>query len=164
MQVNWRGVFPAITTQFRDDQSLNLEGTARHLEIMIKAGIHGVVLLGTVGENTALAYEEKLEVLREMKRAAAGRIPVLTGVAEYRYSSWHLPAMAVSIAAVAVYSMRTRRFLYMLYAILYGYACLSLVALDFFHGTAAMYIYGIVSSLTVIGLIFILSRRFKEGA
>jgi hypothetical protein len=88
---------------------------------------------------------------------------LLTGVAEYRFSSWHLPAMAASIAAVAVYSMRTRRFLYMLYAILYGYACLSVVALDFFHGTAAMYIYGIVSSLTVIGLIFFLSRRFKES-
>lgn len=88
---------------------------------------------------------------------------LLTGVAEYRFSSWHLPAMAASIAAVAVYSMRTRRFLYMLYAILYGYACLSVVALDFFHATAAMYIYGIVSSLTVIGLISFLSRRFKES-
>ncbi len=83
MRVDWRGVFPAITTQFHDDQSLNLEATARHLDLMIQAGIHGVVLLGTVGENTALEYPEKLEVLREMKQAAAGRIPVLTGVAEY---------------------------------------------------------------------------------
>jgi hypothetical protein len=88
---------------------------------------------------------------------------LLTGVTEYRFSSWHLPAMSVSIAAVAVYSMRTRRFLYLLYAILYGYACLSVVALEFIDGTAAMYLYGIVSSLTVMGLIFILSRRFKEG-
>ena len=83
MHVNWKGVFPAITTQFHDDHSLNLEATARHLDAMIQAGIHGVVLLGTVGENTALEYHEKLAVLREMKRAAAGRIPVLTGVAEY---------------------------------------------------------------------------------
>jgi hypothetical protein len=88
---------------------------------------------------------------------------LLSGVVEYRFSSWHLPAMAASIAAVAVYSMRTRQFLYMLYAILYGYACLSVVALEFMDGPAAMYMYGIVSSLTVIGLIFILSRRFKEG-
>ncbi len=50
---------------------------------MIRAGIHGVVLLGTVGENTALEYDEKLTVLKELKRVAAGRIPVLTGVAEY---------------------------------------------------------------------------------
>ena len=83
MHVNWRGVFPAITTQFHNDSSLNLEATAHHLDVMIQAGIHGVVLLGTVGENTTLEYEEKLTVLREMKRAAAGRIPVLTGVAEY---------------------------------------------------------------------------------
>ena len=88
---------------------------------------------------------------------------LLSGVAQYRFSSWHLPAMAAAITAVAVYSMRTRLFLYMLYAILYGYACLSVVILEFMDGTAAMYIYGIVSSLTVIGLIFILSRRFKEG-
>jgi 4-hydroxy-tetrahydrodipicolinate synthase len=86
MKVNWRGVFPAITTQFSSDQSLDLPATAKHLETMIRAGIHGVVLLGTVGENTALEYEEKLAVLREMKRAAAGRIPVLAGVAEYTTS------------------------------------------------------------------------------
>jgi 4-hydroxy-tetrahydrodipicolinate synthase len=83
MKVNWKGVFPAITTQFHTDQSLNLEGTARHLETMIAAGIHGVVFLGTVGENTALEYQEKLTILREMKQVVRGRIPVLTGVAEY---------------------------------------------------------------------------------
>ncbi len=83
MTVNWKGVLPAITTQFHADGSLDLDGTARHLETMIEAGIHGVVLLGTVGENTALEYAEKLTVVREMKRAAAGRIPVLSGVAEY---------------------------------------------------------------------------------
>ena len=83
MKANWLGVFPAITTQFAPDQSLDLTATTKHLEILIQAGIHGVVLLGTVGENTALAYEEKLSVLREMKKTAAGRIPVLTGVAEY---------------------------------------------------------------------------------
>jgi dihydrodipicolinate synthase/N-acetylneuraminate lyase len=83
MKVNWKGVFPAITTQFRQDQSLDLAGTARHLETMIQAGIHGVVFLGTVGENTALEYDEKLTILREMKGMVRGRIPMLTGVAEY---------------------------------------------------------------------------------
>jgi dihydrodipicolinate synthase/N-acetylneuraminate lyase len=83
MKTNWKGVYPAITTQFREDESLNLPATAKHLEVMIQAGIHGVVLLGTVGENTALEYAEKLEVLREIKQVVRGRIPVLTGVAEY---------------------------------------------------------------------------------
>src|SRR5579863_1915548 len=83
MHVNWQGVFPAITTQFRPDQSLDLTATAMHLDVMIRAGIHGVVFLGTVGENTALEYEEKLAILREMKQVVGGRIPMLTGVAEY---------------------------------------------------------------------------------
>jgi dihydrodipicolinate synthase/N-acetylneuraminate lyase len=83
MKVSWGGVFPAITTQFRQDQSLDLAATAKHMEALIRSGIHGVVLLGTVGENTALEYEEKLAVLKEMKQVVAGRIPVLTGVAEY---------------------------------------------------------------------------------
>ena len=83
MKVTWQGVFPAATTQFRRDQSLDLDATARHLDTMIRAGIHGVILLGTVGENTSLEYEEKLTVLREMRSAVNGRIPVLTGVAEY---------------------------------------------------------------------------------
>jgi len=83
MKVTWKGVLPAITTQFRPDQSLDLAATAKHLDAMIQAGIHGVVLLGTVGENTAIEYEEKLEVIREMTNTVNGRIPVLTGVAEY---------------------------------------------------------------------------------
>jgi 4-hydroxy-tetrahydrodipicolinate synthase len=83
MIVNWKGVLPAITTQFHADQSLDLTATAKHLNTMIHAGIHGVVLLGTVGENTALEYEEKLEIIREMVQIAKGKIPVLTGVAEY---------------------------------------------------------------------------------
>lgn len=82
MQVSWQGVFPALTTQFNDDFSLNLEATAAHLEAQMAEGIHGVVLLGSVGENTALLAEEKLAVLRELVARVNKRIPVLTGVAE----------------------------------------------------------------------------------
>jgi len=83
MKVKWNGVYPALTTQFKKDQSLDIEGTARHLEAMISSGIHGVIVLGSVGENTALEYDEKLTVMREMSRVVRGRIPVLSGVAEY---------------------------------------------------------------------------------
>lgn len=82
MNVNWHGVFPALTTQFREDESIDLEATAAHLEKMIESGIHGVILLGSVGENTALSHEEKLLVLSEMLPVVKGRIPVMSGVAE----------------------------------------------------------------------------------
>lgn len=82
MNVNWQGVFPAATTQFHADQSLDLASTLQHNEVMIKAGIHGLIMLGTVGENCTLTYAEKLDVLRATVEQVAGRIPVLTGVAE----------------------------------------------------------------------------------
>jgi 4-hydroxy-tetrahydrodipicolinate synthase len=83
MNTNWKGVFPAATTHFHDDGSLDLESNAAHLNAMIDAGIHGLVMLGTVGENCSLERDEKIEVLRMAVSTVAGRIPVLTGVAEY---------------------------------------------------------------------------------
>jgi 4-hydroxy-tetrahydrodipicolinate synthase len=84
MRVDWRGVFPAATTQFFDDQSLDVVGTANHLDRLFKAGVHGFIMLGTVGENCSLEYEEKIEVLRTAVavRDQGCPVPVLTGVAE----------------------------------------------------------------------------------
>jgi 4-hydroxy-tetrahydrodipicolinate synthase len=82
MKTNWRGVFPAMTTQFQTDQSLDLAGTSKHLEQLIQAGVHGIIMLGTVGENCSLEYSEKLDMLRAAVKQVAGRVPVLTGVAE----------------------------------------------------------------------------------
>jgi 4-hydroxy-tetrahydrodipicolinate synthase len=82
MNVSWRGVYPAVTTQFHTDQSLDMSGTTRHIEILLKAGVHGIIMLGTVGENCSLEYSEKLDVLRGTVKQVAGRVPVLTGVAE----------------------------------------------------------------------------------
>jgi 4-hydroxy-tetrahydrodipicolinate synthase len=80
--ISWRGVYPALTTQFFDDEHLDLKSTARHLQHLIDEGIHGVIVLGTVGENTTLEYAEKLDVLRMAVDVAQRRIPVLSGVAE----------------------------------------------------------------------------------
>jgi 1-pyrroline-4-hydroxy-2-carboxylate deaminase len=82
LSVNWRGVFPAATTEFRADQSLDLPATLEHLDRMIEAGVHGMILLGTVGENCSLEYREKFDVLRAAVEHIGGRVPVLSGVAE----------------------------------------------------------------------------------
>lgn len=83
MTIDWAGVFPAATTEFAADQSLDIPATLEHLDAMIDAGVHGLILLGTVGENCSLQYREKLDVLAAAVEHVAGRIPVLTGVAEY---------------------------------------------------------------------------------
>jgi 1-pyrroline-4-hydroxy-2-carboxylate deaminase len=82
MDVAWNGVFPAATTQFRPDQRLDLEATAKHLSVLLDAGVDGLIMLGTVGENCSLEYGEKLDVLRMAVATARMRVPVLTGVAE----------------------------------------------------------------------------------
>ena len=82
MRCTWHGVFPAAVTHFHDDQSLDLPATLRHVDAMIAAGIHGLIMLGTVGENCSLDYAEKMDVLRATVEHVAHRIPVLSGVAE----------------------------------------------------------------------------------
>jgi len=82
MQVSWQGVFPAAVTHFHNDFSLDLPATLKHIDSMIEAGIHGLIMLGTVGENCSLEFAEKLEVLKATVKHVNGRIPVLSGVAE----------------------------------------------------------------------------------
>ncbi len=78
----WHGVYPAAITHFRDDDSLDIPATLTHLDVMLEAGVHGMVVLGSVGENYTLTPEEKLDVLRASVEHIRGRVPVLTGVAE----------------------------------------------------------------------------------
>jgi dihydrodipicolinate synthase/N-acetylneuraminate lyase len=86
MTVAWQGVFPAATTQFQSDQALDIPATMVHVDKMIEAGIHGLIMLGTVGENCSLLYGEKLEILDATVKQVGGRVPVLSGVAEYSTS------------------------------------------------------------------------------
>lgn len=82
MSITWEGVFPAVTTQFYDNESLDLDATIRHLDILIANGVHGLIMLGTVGENCSLDYQEKLDVLKATVDHVKGTVPVLSGVAE----------------------------------------------------------------------------------
>lgn len=79
---DWRGVFPAATTQFRPDGSLDIDATIVHLHRLVDEGVNGLILLGTVGENGSLDPDEKIDLLREASAAIAGRVPVLSGVSE----------------------------------------------------------------------------------
>ena len=83
MKVDWQGVFPALMTEMHEDGRLDLEGTARHIESCLAAGVGGFVMLGTLGENSSLSGDEKEAVMRCAVEAVAGRVPVLSGVAEY---------------------------------------------------------------------------------
>lgn len=76
------GVFPAVHTQMNPDGSLNLGALAEHLEVLITSGVNGLVMCGSLGENTALDPEEKRAVVRTALEVSNGRVPVVSGVAE----------------------------------------------------------------------------------
>jgi 1-pyrroline-4-hydroxy-2-carboxylate deaminase len=82
-RIGWRGVFPAVTTQFREDFSVDLPATQKVIEGLIRDGVSGLIVCGTVGEGTSLAASEKRDVLAAAVEAANRRVPVLAGVAEY---------------------------------------------------------------------------------
>src|SRR5262245_66170596 len=78
----WSRVFPAVTTLFHDDESLDLPALERHLDQLIEAGVGGLTVVGSVGENYALSPDEKRTVVEVSVKVARGRVPVLAGVAE----------------------------------------------------------------------------------
>ena len=80
--IDWRGVFPAVTTQLQEDGAIDFPATAACVDRLIGAGVKGLVMLGMVGENGVMTAEEKRAVLKAGNEAAAGRVPVLGGVAE----------------------------------------------------------------------------------
>jgi dihydrodipicolinate synthase/N-acetylneuraminate lyase len=82
MKPHWTGVFPACTTQLKRDQSLDLTATARHLDALIKSGVSGLIVCGSLGENQTLDPNEKRAVVRCAVETVNGRVPVLSGVAE----------------------------------------------------------------------------------
>lgn len=79
---NWNGVYPALTTKFKVDFSLDYDAMAKHLEFQLDAGVHGLIILGSLGENATLAMEEKLQLTEFFQRQVAGRVPLLSCIAE----------------------------------------------------------------------------------
>jgi dihydrodipicolinate synthase/N-acetylneuraminate lyase len=82
-QVTWNGVFPAVPTQFKDDFSLDIPATQAHVQALLDDGIHGLIMLGTIGENCSLSLDEKIQVLKATLEVAQGKVPVLNGIAEF---------------------------------------------------------------------------------
>ncbi|MGY8986160.1 MAG: dihydrodipicolinate synthase family protein [Sphingomonadales bacterium] len=83
MSVDWKGVIPAVTTQFKDDYSIDLIGTQKVIEALIEDGVSGLVICGTVGEGCSLTSKEKLLIIEMAVATSGNRVPIIVGDAEY---------------------------------------------------------------------------------
>lgn len=82
MTVNWRGVMPAVTTKFDANDQLDLEMFEVNIRAQIDAGVHGIILGGTLGEASTLTDDEKRVLVREAVRIVDGKVPVVINIAE----------------------------------------------------------------------------------
>ncbi len=82
MKVHWRGIMPAVTTKFNDDDSLDLAMFATNIKAQLNAGVHGIILGGSLGEASTLEKHEKLVLIKEAVSLASGTVPVTMTVAE----------------------------------------------------------------------------------
>ncbi len=82
MKPSWIGVYPAVTTNFFEDESLDLKTFSFNIDEQIKAGVHGIIICGSLGENGTLSGSEKIELLTTAREAINGRVPLILCIAE----------------------------------------------------------------------------------
>ncbi|WP_299125264.1 dihydrodipicolinate synthase family protein [uncultured Tenacibaculum sp.] len=82
MSINWKGVMPAVTTKFTNEDTLDLNMFEVNIKAQLDAQVHGIVLGGTLGEASTLSTEEKRELTKTTVDIVAGKVPVLMNVAE----------------------------------------------------------------------------------
>lgn len=80
----WTGVFPAVTTKFKENEDLDFAEMEKHFEFQIANGVHGLVTCGSLGEASTLSFDEKLLVTKTALEVADKRVPVLVNVSETR--------------------------------------------------------------------------------
>lgn len=80
--LQWKGVMPAVTTKFTANDQLDLDMFEKNIKAQMEAGVHGIILGGTLGEASTLGPDEKETLIKTSLAIANGKIPVVMNVAE----------------------------------------------------------------------------------
>jgi 4-hydroxy-tetrahydrodipicolinate synthase len=80
--IEWKGVFPALTTPFMENDEIDLAMFEKNLDAQVHAGVHGIIIGGSLGEASTLTIEEKEKLVRFAMQKVDGRIPVILNIAE----------------------------------------------------------------------------------
>ncbi len=78
----WRGVFPALTTKFTAADDIDWSAMEKHLAFQLDAGVHGLIILGSLGETSTLSLAEKLELVKFFAQAERRGRPLISCIAE----------------------------------------------------------------------------------
>ena len=82
MKIEWKGVMPAVTTKFTNDDKLDLEMFEINIRAQVEAGVSGIILGGTLGEASTLTVDEKKILVEKTVQIVDGKVPVILNIAE----------------------------------------------------------------------------------
>ena len=80
--MEWKGIFPALTTPFTVNDELDLPMFEKNLHAQVNAGVQGVIIGGSLGEASTLTTSEKEELIKFALRKVEAKIPVILNIAE----------------------------------------------------------------------------------
>ncbi len=80
--IQWSGVFPALTTKFDQNQEIDIVMYIKNLNKQLDAGVHGIILGGTLGEASTLTEDEKQILVKTTVEFVGGKVPVILNIAE----------------------------------------------------------------------------------
>jgi 4-hydroxy-tetrahydrodipicolinate synthase len=82
MHIKWKGVMPAVTTKFTTNDELDLNTFELNINAQLEAGVHGIVLGGTLGEASTITPKEKRQLTQATVALSQNKVPVLMNIAE----------------------------------------------------------------------------------
>ncbi|SDS12441.1 4-hydroxy-tetrahydrodipicolinate synthase [Mucilaginibacter mallensis] len=82
MKFDWKGVFPAVTTKFTENEDLDLEAFDINIKAQLEAGVDGLILGGSLGEASVLTEDEKFTLLKHTLKLVDQKVPVILNIAE----------------------------------------------------------------------------------
>lgn len=82
MGLQWKGIMPAVTTKFTKDDTIDLHTFSLNIKAQMEAGVHGIILGGTLGEASTLKEEEKKLLIQTTVNLVQDQIPVIINIAE----------------------------------------------------------------------------------
>jgi len=80
LDANAMGVYPIAATPFTEDGEIDWGSVEQMIEFYLRCKVHGLTLLGLMGEAQKLSDSEAAELTRVALRLVAGRVPVIVGV------------------------------------------------------------------------------------
>ncbi len=110
--MQFEGIYTPLVTPYHNDFSLNEDALAETVELLIGAGVNGVVVAGSTGEYYAQTTEERLEMMTRAAGLIAGRVPMIVGTGAIRTEDSVMFAKAAKVAGADALLVATPPYAY----------------------------------------------------